>query len=291
MFFSAISVSLRLRENQKQENAMSKTVEDLMHKGLILCPPDASLGKVASLLSGHRVHALIVAETADQPLGIISDFDLLAGEWLSVDEKSLDTMRKMTARDLMTSPIESIESDESAQQAARRFLDKQIHRMLVVDRGKPVGVISISDFVRDIAAQEKSMRRNVGDVMSDTFLVCRDKTTILSAARTMTQAGWRSVVVVDARGKPLGVVTGNDMLRFAGQAVDERLTVSDIMNRSLLTVDMNAPLQEAANLMIHDHRHRVIVVDSGNPDNFPLGVISSFDIVAEMAKPGSIWQG
>jgi predicted transcriptional regulator len=72
--------------------------------------------------------------------------------------------------------------------------------------------------------------------------------------------------------------------------VDENLTVSDIMNRSLLVVDMNSSLKEAADLMIQNHKHRVIVVDSSNPENFPLGVISSFDIVAEMAKPGSIWQ-
>ena len=269
---------------------MSRLVKDLMHKGLVTCPPDASLGRIATLLTWHHVHALIVADQTDTPLGIISDFDLLAGEWLSVDEQSLDAMRKMTARDLMTSPIESIAAETPAGEAAKKMIEKQVNRMLVSDNGMPVGVISISDFVADIAAQEKAKRNTVGDVMSDTFLVCRDKTTILSAARTMTQAGWRSVVVVDAKGKPLGMVTGNDMMRFAGKTVNESLTVSDIMNRSLLTVDMNAPLQEAADLMIQNHRHRVIVIDRNDPESFPLGVISSFDIVAEMAKPGSIWQ-
>ncbi len=88
---------------------MAQTINDLMHKGLITCPPDTSLGRVAALLTKHHVHALLVAEEADQPLGIISDFDLLAGEWLSVDEESLNVMRKLTARDLMPSPIESME--------------------------------------------------------------------------------------------------------------------------------------------------------------------------------------
>jgi hypothetical protein len=32
------------------------------------------------------------------------------------------------------------------------------------------------------------------------------------------------------------------------------------------------------------------VIDKEDPDAFPLGVISSFDIVAEMAKPDSVWQ-
>jgi CBS domain-containing protein len=125
--------------------------------------------------------------------------------------------------------------------------------------------------------------------MSDAILVCRDKTPLISAARTMTQAGWRSVLVVDAKGKPEGVVSGKDLLPFVDCGVDEKLTVKDIMHPAL-TIDIHAPLREAANMMIQKHHHRLIVVDQDDPQAFPLGVISSFDIVAEMAKPESIWQ-
>jgi CBS domain-containing protein len=125
--------------------------------------------------------------------------------------------------------------------------------------------------------------------MSDAILVCRDKTPITSAARTLTQAGWRSVLVVDARGKPAGVVSGKDLLPFVENGPGEKMTVSDIMHAPL-TIDIHAPLREAANLMIQKHYHRLVVVDNEDPDSFPLGIISSFDIVAAMANPGSIWQ-
>ncbi len=269
---------------------MTQTISDLMHKGLLTCPPTTSLGQVAALLDEHQVHALVVAEQPDQPLGIISDFDLLAGEWLSVDEESLNTMRKLTARDLMTSPIETVDVNTPVSEAAERMDKKDIHRMLVMDAGKPVGILSISDLVAGIAAQEPIRRDSVGHVMSGTFLVCREDNTILSAARTMTQAGWRSIIVVDAHGKLQGVITGHQLVHLAGNNVDEGLQVKEYMNRNLITVDINASLQEAANLMIQNHRHRVIVIDRNDPDGFPLGVISSFDIVAEMARPQSIWQ-
>jgi len=269
---------------------MAKLVKDLMHQGLIACKPTVPLGQVAALLTQHHVHALIVTDDNDEPFGIISDFDLLAGEWLSVDTESLDTMRKLTAHDLMTSPIESIEAGTSVEEAAKKMIEKQVHRMLVTEAGKPLGVISVSNFVASIAAQEKAKRESVGDVMSEVFLVCRDKTPIISAARTMTQAGWRSVLVVDSNGNPIGVVTGNDLLPFAGKNVSEDLVVGDIMNSNLMTISIDASLQQAADIMVRDHRHRIIVVDTKNPESFPLGIISSFDIVAEMAKPGSIWQ-
>jgi hypothetical protein len=58
--------------------------------------------------------------------------------------------------------------------------------------------LSTSDFVSSIAREEKPRRDKVADVMSDSILVCRDKTPLTSAARTMTQAGWRSVLVVNS---------------------------------------------------------------------------------------------
>ena len=269
---------------------MNEKVKDLMHKGLITCSPATLLGHVAKLLDVHNIHSLIVAETNDRPLGIISDFDLLAGEWLSVDDESLSTMRHLTARDLMTTPIETVEADTRVSEAAETMGKKDIHRMLVIDADKPVGVLSVTDLVAGIAAQEPMRRKTVRDVTSRTFLVCREDNTVISAARTMTQAGWRSIVVVDAHGKLKGILTGHQLISLAGRQVDENMTVKDFMNRKLITVDINAGLQEAADLLIQHHRHRAIVIDKDDPNSFPLGVISSFDIVAEMARTDSIWQ-
>ncbi|MGE5374523.1 MAG: CBS domain-containing protein [Bacteroidota bacterium] len=270
---------------------MTQTINDLMHKGLLTCPPDTSLGRVAALLDAYRIHAILVAESADAPpLGILSDFDLLAGEWLSVDETSLDTMRKLTARDLMTSPIETVDLHTPVDETVQRMDEKDIHRLLVTENGRPVGIISISDFVAGIAAQEEARRATVGDVMSCTFLVCQENTPLLSAARTMTQAGWRSIIVVNSKGKLRGIITGRDLLHLAGRRVEAGMIVGQLINRTLLTTDINSSLQQAADLMIQNHRHRVIVVDQEDHEGFPRGVISSMDIVAAMGRPNSIWQ-
>lgn len=268
---------------------MKKFVRDLMHRGLLTCAPDATLGQVAVLLTQHHVHALIVVDGNNHPLGIISDYDLLAGEWLSGDQQGLATMRSLTAGELMSSPIESVEADVNLKIAAHRLIEKDINRLLVTENGIPVGVISTSDFVSSIAREEPPLRETVADVMSDAILVCREKTPLASAARTMTQAGWRSVLVVDAKGKPEGVVSGKDLMPYVVNGVDEKLTVREIMHIAL-TIDIHAPLFEAANLMIQNHNHRLVVIDRDDPQAFPLGIISSFDIVAEMAKPDSIWQ-
>jgi len=260
-----------------------------MHPGVIICRSDDSLGEVAVLLTQNHVHALIVTDLQGRHLGIITDYDLLAGEWLSVDEESLAAMQKLTATDLMSYPLDTVDQDVTVQEAAKIINDKEVNRLVVTENGTPVGIISISDFVASLASEEKPQRNIVADVMSDAILVCRGKTPLISAARTMTQAGWRSVLVVDSKGKTLGVVSGKDLMPFIEKGIDQKLTVADVMHPAL-TISMNASLREAANLMIQNHHHRLIVIDHNDPQAFPLGIISSFDIVAEMANPSSVWQ-
>jgi len=260
-----------------------------MHPGVITCRPDATLGQVAVMLSQHHVHALIVADRDGRPLGIISDFDLMAGEWLSADPESLEAMRTMTTGELMSTPVDTIEADAPVSEAAQHMREEEVYRLLVTESGKPAGVVSISDFVAGLAEMAPVRRETVADVMSDAMLVCRDKTPVTAAARAMTDAGWRSVLVVDAGGRPLGMVSGPDLLAFCEEENCGDVTVSEVMH-SALTIHMSASLREAADKMIEHHHHRLVVVDPDQPDAMPLGIISSFDIVAEMSRPGSVWQ-
>ena len=268
---------------------MTTLVKDLMHKGVITCKPDATLGQVATLLDQHQVHALFVTDRDGRIVGVISDFDLMAGEWLSSDPESLNTMRKLTASDIMTKPVDTIQATTPLTEAADLFMQKRVGRFLVLENEKPVGTISLSDFVASLSQQIRSKRDTVGDVMSDAILVCRGKTPVLSAARAMTSSGWRSVLVVDVRGKVIGVVSGHDLLQLVKDGGAENKIVRDVMHPAL-TIDVHASLREAADMLIQNHYHRLVVVDKENPDSFPLGAISTFDIVAEMARPDSIWQ-
>jgi len=195
----------------------------------------------------------------------------------------------LTAGEMMSQPVNSVETNLPLADAVDLLIKKQVSRLLVTDNGKPVGFISLSDFIAGLAGEMKTRRGTVGDVMSDAILVCRGKTPVLSAAGAMTSTGWRSVLVVDANGTVLGVVSGLDLLKFVKEGDAEDLVVRDVMHPAL-TIDINASLREAADMMIQNHHHRLVVTDKENPQAFPLGMISTFDIVAEMARPDSVWQ-
>ncbi len=125
--------------------------------------------------------------------------------------------------------------------------------------------------------------------MSRAMLVTRQETPIVDVARMMTSAHFRSVIVVEDGGKPIGVASGLDLLSFCSEEGCHNVPVVQAMHDAL-TIPPSASLRQAATLMIEKHHHRLVVIDPKAPDSVPLGVISSFDIVAEMAQAGSVWQ-
>lgn len=262
-------------------------VRDLMRPILITCPPATRLGEAAALLTRHRVHALIVADAAGMPLGVLSDIDLLAGEWLGDRRENLETMRAVTAGELMTAPAATIDAAAPAAEAAARLRSERIHRLVVTDMDRAVGVIAVSDLVNGLAPRVVE-RRTVADAMSQGMVACREETSVAAAARAMGERRTRSVVVVSARGEPLGVVTGFDLLAYCG-AGDPSEPVARVMHRPL-TIGPAASLREAAEVMLTHHVLRLLVVDPAEPDSMPLGLISTSDIVVEMAASGSVWR-
>lgn len=96
---------------------------------------------------------------------------------------------------------------------------------------------------------------------------------------------WSSVVGAD--GRPLGVVTGQDLL--AVYTGGEAATVAELMHEPL-TVHPDASLRDAADLLLTHEVHRVLVFDPGADDAMPLGILSTTDVVVEMAESHSAWR-
>jgi CBS domain-containing protein len=188
---------------------------------------------------------------------------------------------------MMSKPVASVDADTPAAEAAQRMRAEHIHRLVVTELERPIGVIAVSDLVGGLAPATFE-RDSVEKVMSRGIVVCRETTPISDAARAMRERRSRSVVVVNSHGRPLGVVTGFDLLPYCGEG-DTSQPVSVVMHQPI-TIHPQASLREAADLMLREHVHRLLVVDPAEPDSMPLGLIATSDIVIEMAAPGSVWR-
>ena len=262
-------------------------VSDLMSGPVVSCRADASLGEVAALLVERQIHGVVVLDDAGRPAGVVADTDLLAGEWLATNAESLETMRTMTAGEMMTAPPVTIDAAASIAEAAARLDAEQLARLIVTREELAIGVIATSDLVRHVG-QGRLGRGTVADVMSHGLVACRTATTVRQVARVMTARHVRALVIVGEDGRPLGVVTGTDLLPLVDSDAGERL-VEELMHAPI-TIGPEASLREAADLMLEHAIHRLVVVDPRAPESVPLGIIATTDIVAEMAEPGSVWR-
>ena len=82
-------------------------------------------------------------------------------------------------RDIMEKNVITIENDKTAQDAAKIIAEKDISFLVIMNEGKPQGVLSESDFVRKVAAEDKKASEiKISEIMSYKFRSVGPTTTI-----------------------------------------------------------------------------------------------------------------
>ena len=106
--------------------------------------PDATLREVASLLWGRGVGVLLVGEP-DEPLGIISERDVVARLATGADP---DTT---TAAQAMTEAVICARPDDLLFEVAGQMLDNAVRHVPVADGDDGIrGIVSIRDLLRPL---------------------------------------------------------------------------------------------------------------------------------------------
>lgn len=84
--------------------------------------------------------------------------------------------------------------------------------VVVDDAGKPVGILSERDIVREAAGNEQLFARTVGELMTRDVIVGMPEDDLKSAANTMTERRIRHLPVVD-KGQLVGIVSIGDIMK------------------------------------------------------------------------------
>jgi CBS-domain-containing membrane protein len=131
------------------EPVMVPTVADLMTRSPIAVRDDEPVASVADLLADHGIAGLPVVDERQSLIGVISATDLVRAR-VSIVRRT--GWRGLLVRDLMTAPARTIPASASFEEAARLMTEQRLHRLVVVDsRDRPIGVLSQSDIVREMA--------------------------------------------------------------------------------------------------------------------------------------------
>ncbi len=117
-------------------------VKDVMTSPVITVDESASVREVASLMDQHKVGCIIVTGKDEKPLGIVTERDLVT----RVLAKNLQ-LSNLTAKEVMTSPLITVDPDETLSEAARRMSQLNIRRLGVMYKGSLIGIISSKDIL------------------------------------------------------------------------------------------------------------------------------------------------
>ena len=133
-------------------------------------------------------------------------------------------------RDIMRKNVITIEYDKNALEAACLISEKDISFLVIMENDSPIGVLSESDFVRRLAADDKkSSEVMISEIMSRKFWWVEPETKIEDAIQKMLNNNIRRLIILE-NGKLVGVITQTDLTEFLRNKLLVEGTIKNIKN-------------------------------------------------------------
>jgi CBS domain-containing protein len=118
-------------------------ISEIMHAGLELVSPDATLDQAAEIMRDDDIGALPVGED-NRLTGMVTDRDIV----IRAIADGRDP-RQTTVRTVMTPDVLFVYANQEVEDAARIMAERQVRRLPVLDQSKrPVGMVSLADVSR-----------------------------------------------------------------------------------------------------------------------------------------------
>ena len=123
---------------------MTEFVRDIMTKNLVTIPKEKTAYDAAKLMIDNRISSLIVLSN-DNPVGIVTERDFIKKiclkELSSSKVKISNIMSKIKTSATPSTPIDV---------AVQRMVNNRIHRLPIIDHGKVVGIITVTDLAKHL---------------------------------------------------------------------------------------------------------------------------------------------
>jgi CBS domain-containing protein len=155
------------------------------------------------------------------------------------DETSLASLLG-TVEEAMTAKVLAVAADTPADVAARRLEQAVVSGAPVVDRGRVVGVVTLRDLLAPALAaganaqttgpflrhEHHLARSRVDELMTGEPVTARAGWPLARVVVAMEDAGVNRIPVVDGDGRPVGILTRDDVLRALARRLRRNPPVS-----------------------------------------------------------------
>jgi len=139
---------------------------------------------------------------------------------------------EQTVADVMTRSVMAVELNTSAKDCAKAMAKRGVSCAVVTQSGSAVGIVTERDLVSKVLAESIDAKNVlVRDIMSTPLITTGPDATLTNAAELMAQYRIRRLVVVDAAGGLVGIVTTGDIARTLAEKHGYREATFNAMAR------------------------------------------------------------
>jgi CBS domain-containing protein len=262
----------------------STPVREYMSRALIAVPPHTPLSEVQRLFDERDISAVPIVDEAGALRGIVSSTDLLRVariELTSPGAAPLLTAPALRAADIMRTDVVAIDEAAPLRDAAAKMVERRIHRLVVLRKGLPVGVISTRDAMRAVLFHhiEVPLER----VMTTPVETIDLGEPIDAAIARLADVNVRGLVVVDGEW-PVGVFTHTEAIKARALPPELlRTPVEQVMSYQTICLNVATPLYRVAGHAIQTRVRRILAVEQRRL----CGIVTGFDLVRFMTTEGA----
>lgn len=179
--------------------------------------------------------------------------------------------------DVMSKEVATICPDEIVISAAKIMSDNKISCLVVMDQGNIAGIITETDVLRRVGNKGKdSYRTKLSRIMSSPVESVSSDLSVLEASKIMGVKHIKRLPIMD-EGKLVGIVTQTDLVR-ALTSYGLWRDISEIMSRNIASIQMDASVAEAAEIMTSRKISCIIVMDGDDV----AGVLTEKDLLGRV---------
>lgn len=122
---------------------------------------------------------------------------------------------------IMSKKVETIQTSDSAKDAAKKMLDKNVSSLVIVDEsGQSIGIITERDITRGVCTHDVLSKEFLIEHLMSTPLTTIDPdSTIEMAANLMLQNKVRHLIVKDGN-KTVGIVSASNFIDYLNEKLD-----------------------------------------------------------------------
>ncbi|MCS6767745.1 MAG: CBS domain-containing protein [Candidatus Nitrosocaldus sp.] len=143
----------------------------------------------------------------------------------------MSLLMKRVTEVMSEGPVDVVEKGLNVFYAANVMRERARGSLVVVDDGKPVGIITERDIVRRVVAEGRSpSATKVGDIMSKPLISVGPEATVAAAVRIMHENGIRRLPVVE-NDRVVGMLTVTDLARVMYRERERRDEILAAMAR------------------------------------------------------------